>query len=429
MKLINIIYVMVMVCIVVSCQKSKNIITSPQDYEAYIQKKENPKAQQAIKELQFWNNRITEDSTQILAMSRAAGVCSQLFQYTADIQQLKKAEQLLLKSVAVAAIKKEGYLLALAQNFISQHRFNEAKKAAQGAFILNPNRASRLVLFDVTMELGEYDDAKKHLESVANTSDYNFLIRLAKWNDYKGNLDATIRYMEKAKSIAESSKNQNLILWSYTNIADYYGHAGRIKDSYNHYLKALEIDPSNGYAKKGIAWIAYSYEQNPEEALRIMDAVIETHQSPDYYLLKAEIAEFQNNKKNKHQNIAAYQEAVDDHRYGDMYNAYNALLLAEEHQEFDKALQIAEREIANRPTPETYDLKAYILTLKGDYKQALEIAQEHIIDKTFEPEANYHIAEIYKANGLLDKVKSIKEELLESSYELGPVLSKSIKEL
>lgn len=420
---------MVMVCIVVSCQKSKNIITSPQDYEAYLQKKENPKAQQAQKELRFWNNRIKEDSTQILAMSRATGVYSQLFQYTGDIQHLKKAEQVLLKSVAVAVLKKEGYLLALAQNFISQHRFNEAKNAAEGAFILNPNTASRLVLFDVSMELGEYEEAKRHLESVANTSGYNFLIRLAKWNDYKGNLDATIRYMEKAKSIAESGKNQSLILWSYTNIADYYGHAGRIKDSYDHYLKALEIDPSNGYAKKGIAWIAYSYEKNPDEALRIIDAVIEAHQNPDYYLLKAEIAEFQNNKKNKHQSLAAYQETVDDHRYGDMYNAYNALLLAEEHQEFDKALQIAEREIANRPTPETYDLKAYILTLKGDYKQALEIAQEHIIDKTFEPEANYHIAEIYKANGMLDKVKAIKQELLESSYELGPVLSKSIIKL
>ncbi len=420
---------MVMVCILVSCQKSKDSITSPQDYEVYLQKKQNPKAQQAQKELQFWNNRIKEDSTQILAMSRAAGVYSKLFQFTGDIQHLKKAEQVLLKSVAVAVIKKEGYLLALAQNFISQHRFNEAKKAVEGAFILNPNTASRLVLFDVSMELGEYEEAKRHLESFANQSDYHFLIRLAKWNDYKGNLDATIRYMEKAKSIAESSKNQSLLLWSYTNIADYYGHAGRIKDSYDHYLKALKLDPTNGYAKKGIAWIAYSYEKNPEEALRIMNAVIETHKSPDYYLLKAEIAEFQNDKKNKHQNIAAYQEAVGDHRYGEMYNTYNALLLAEEYKEFDKALQIAERELANRSTPETYDLKAYILTLKGDYKQALEIAQEHIINKTFEPEANYHIAQIYKANGMLDKVKPIKEELLESSYELGPVLSKSIIEL
>ncbi|WP_109434590.1 hypothetical protein [Aquimarina sp. AU119] len=429
MKIINLICVLIMGTIIISCQKSENTVTNSKDYVAYLQKKENQVQKDALVQLKFWNAKIKKDSMQISAMGKAAQVYSNLFQTTGNIKYLKQAEQILAKSVEIAAIKKEGYLLALARNYISQHRFREAKTAAEGAYMLNPNKASKMVLFDIYMELGEYDKSKKHLEGIVDQSDYNFLIRLAKWNDYQGNLDPTIRNMEKAKTIAESSKKEGLMLWSYTNLADYYGHAGRIRDSYEHYLKALQIDPSNSYAKKGIAWIVYSYEYNPEEALKIIEAITETHQSPDYFLLKAEIAEYQGNKEDKEQNLKAYFEAINDQRYGDMYNTYTALLLAEEYQEYDIALQIAEKEISNRPTPQSYILKANILNLIGDHEQALKIAKEYVVDKTFEPEANYQVAQIYKANKLLDEINPIKKELVESNYELGPVLSQKILEL
>ncbi|WP_282088782.1 tetratricopeptide repeat protein [Aquimarina algiphila] len=429
MKIINLICVLIMGTIIISCQKSENTVTNSKDYVAYLQKKENQVQKDALVQLKFWNAKIKKDSMQISAMGKAAQVYSNLFQTTGNIKYLKQAEQILAKSVEIAAIKKEGYLLALARNYISQHRFREAKTAAEGAYMLNPNKASKMVLFDIYMELGEYDKSKKHLEGIVDQSDYNFLIRLAKWNDYQGNLDATIRNMEKAKTIAESSKKEGLMLWSYTNLADYYGHAGRIQDSYEHYLKALQIDPSNSYAKKGIAWIVYSYEYNPEEALKIIEAIAETHQSPDYFLLKAEIAEYQGNKEDKEQNLKAYFEAINDQRYGDMYNTYTALLLAEEYQEYDIALQIAEKEISNRPTPQSYILKANILNLIGDHEQALKIAKEYVVDKTFEPEVNYQVAQIYKANKLLDEINPIKKELIESNYELGPVLSQKILEL
>ena len=48
----------------------------------------------------------------------------------------------------------------------------------------------------------------------------------------------------------------------------------------------------DAYAKKGIAWIVYSYEKNPDEALRILNSVTNTFFAPDYYLLKADIFEY-----------------------------------------------------------------------------------------------------------------------------------------
>ena len=45
----------------------------------------------------------------------------------------------------------------------------------------------------------------------------------------------------------------------------------------------------------------FSHEKNPEEALRILNTIMSQHKAPDYYLLKAEIAEFmgKEQKKNK----------------------------------------------------------------------------------------------------------------------------------
>jgi hypothetical protein len=37
-------------------------------------------------------------------------------------------------------------------------------------------------------------------------NDYDYLIRLAKWNDHKGDLKTAITFMEKARDIAEKKK-------------------------------------------------------------------------------------------------------------------------------------------------------------------------------------------------------------------------------
>ena len=97
-----------------------------------------------------------------------------------------------------------------------------------------------------------------------------------------------------------------------------------------HYLKALELDPNDAYAKKGIAWIAYSHENNPEEALQILNHISSYYQAPDYELLKAEIAEFQNNLELKSDALQNYQVAVSNQQYGDMYNSYNVMLFSDD---------------------------------------------------------------------------------------------------
>jgi len=235
--------------------------------------------------------------------------------------------------------------------------------------------------------------------------------------------------MELARAKAESSKNTELMLWSYTNLGDYYGHAGRIEDSYNEYLKALAIDNNNAYAKKGIAWIIFSNDKNPEEAIRILDSVTKTYNAPDYFLLKAEIADYMKNDLVRTYNLDQYFTRVKNTAYGDMYNAYNLGLFIDETKQYDKALALAHKEVKNRPTPESFSWLGYSYLKNGDTKKALEIMDTHVYGKTFEPALLFQAAEVYKANGRKEKVKELKGELIGALYELGPSMEKQVHDL
>ena len=411
-----------------SCKtETENLLTNKDDYNKYLA---SSSSKTTSKYFELWNNKILPDSSQLMSFGIVGGEYNRYFQNTGDIQYLKKAEQVLEKAVNIAAIGQASYYRALARNYISQHRFREAAQLADSARTIKSGVDETLgLMFDVNMELGNYDVAQKYLDSLKNMNDFEYLIRLSKWNDHKGDLATTIRFMEKAKEKAEDSKNKGLRLWAYTNLADYYGHAGRIEDSYRHYLKALALDPGNAYAKKGIAWIVFSHEKKADEAMRILDSVTKNYKAPDYYLLKAEIADFMGDDLKSLSNFETYFKLVRNPDYGDMYNAYNVSLYLDRTDQFDKALKLSRKEVGNRPTPESYSLLAYSHFKKGDKEKALEIVQEHIEGKTFEPAVLVYAAEIYKATGHIEKAQAIKTELFEAIYELGPSSEKSISKL
>ncbi|WP_452227106.1 tetratricopeptide repeat protein [Lacinutrix cladophorae] len=420
----------ILLLVLTSCNKSLDKITSVNDYNTYLKGLESETLQTIQGDHDFWENKLEKEPNQYPYLVKLAASQSQLFTATGNIDYLILAEESLIKANEKINYTNSGYLRALARNYISQHRFKEALNLLEKAETIGENlKGTQKMLFDVHLELGNTKKASHYLAQVKDLSDFGFLIRLSKWSDHEGDLSATIKYMEKAMAIAESSKNKALMQWAYTNIADYYGHDGQIEKSYHYYLKALAINPNEAYAKKGIAWIVYSYERNPQEAIRILNTIAKQHQAPDYYLLKAEIAEYMNDKTAKTKYLTLYANAVNNTKYGDMYNAYNAKLFAEELNLTDQALKLSREEIDNRPTAQSYDLLAWTYYNKGHYENALHIAEDNVLNKTFEPEAMYHLAKIYKANGKISEAKKLKKELLESSFELGPLVEKEIKNI
>jgi Tfp pilus assembly protein PilF len=410
-----------LICLILlgSCvTDEKNKITNTNDYEQFLS---SEPVQFGSKYFKLWNSKIKPDSMQLTSLGISGGEYTRYFNQTGDIAYLKKAEQALKRAVDIAAIGKSDYYRALARNYISQHRFKGALYWAEKAHKLGSGlEDSKALLFDVHMELGNYEIAESFLDEIRNDANFGYLIRAAKWSDYKGNLDAAIVYMERAKLKANNGTNDALKLWAYTNLADFYGHAGRVEEAYRHYLKALAIDGNNAYAKKGIAWIVFSHEKNAQEALRIMEKVTEYNQTPDYQMLKAEIASFLNEPKKTNAYLDAYYNRVKNKAYGSMYNTYTIKFYLEETKQYDKAIALALQEVNNRATPESYDLLAYSYFKNNEIEKAFDVMKNFVEGKTYEPEALYHMAVIYKVTGAKERVEILKRELQDASFEMGP---------
>lgn len=419
---------LVLVSLLTACSGTTDKrITRSSDYQVYL---EDIEADTTSKYFRLWNSKIKSDSLQLTSLGHVAAEYNRYFKETGDVRYLKKAEKALEKAVAIANVGKADYHRALARNYISQHRFREGLEQADAANTLGSGKeATQSLYFDLHMELGNYEKAEAYLDSIKNFASFGYLIRLAKWNDFRGDLDTTIRLMEQAAEMAEQTNNPELQEWAYANLGDYYGHAGRIEDSYQHYLKTLKLNPSNAHVKKGIAWIAYAHDTDVNEARRILLATQKYHGSPDHDLFLAELAEFDGDEKAKARHLDAYLSKASTPEYGIMYNIPNIMLHIEELNNPDLALELATREVAGRPTPETYGALAYAYLHAGNAQQATAIVDSQIIGKTYEPAVLLQAAEIFKAYGKEIDKYTLKDELLEATYELGPVTAERVRRL
>lgn len=417
--------------LLIGCNKKIQSVVNPNDYNAYLNLKTNKSLNFTTSEIDFWQKKFDKAPNQNSYLGKIASNYSVLFDITANIDYLYKAEELLLESNTKSKFTNVNTLRSLARNYISQHRFKEALTLAEKALAIGDGKLeTQKLLFDVQMELGNYKQAENNLKALSLlNNDYDFIIRNAKWQDHNGNLKSAISLLKKAAIQAELNENETLQIWTYTNLADFYGHNGEISEAYRFYLKALKLNPNNSYALKGIAWIAFSNDKNTNEARRIIDIISKNHNSPDFYLLKSEIAEYENDAKAKKSNLDAYFKMLSQKNYGVMYNKYNALIYSDTKTESPKAVEIAFQEIKNRPTPDSYNLLAWAYYNEGKTKEAFEVASKYVANKTFEPESNYHLAVIYKANNKTDKIEPIKKDLQSSLFELGPNMIAKINSL
>ena len=409
--------------------KDVTFTTNPIDYTSFLQADPIKSYAAALEEKEFWSKRLGSDSTGVGDLGPLAGAYSKLFETSGDIQYLKDAEQVYKKAITVAAIKiQDGYKRALAKNYITQHRFKDAITLLEESYAgISNKHATELLLFDCYLEVGAYSKALQFLKKIENINQFDYLIRISKWSDHQGDLSAAIGYMQKALAIANSRNNLALQIWANTNIADYYGHQGDIKASYNHYLKTLALQPDNAYAKKGIAWILYSKEYNTAQALELIDHLLANHNLPDYYLLKAEMASYQGDSVLSEEYMQQFFTLANNPLYGDMYNTHKIMALVK--TDPYKALQLALKEVDNRTTPQSYQLLALAQLASNLKQEALATITSFVAGKTSDPMALLHSAQVYKANGMLDKVTALKTTLLPASYELGPEVFKQVTAL
>jgi len=420
----------VLIFSILGCKNFEEPVTRSSDYEKYMHLTVNDSMhslQRITSDMDFWMQRLKKNPDDVVAKVSLAGLYSARFKTIGDINDIHTSDNLYMLANPLFKTNSSSIYRSLAANCITQHKFRQAQLYIDSALFMGDDLyLSLLMQTDIAMELGNLYVAQRSLDRIAEKSNFDYLIREAKLLDHKGDLAGALKKMEIARQKAVESKKDALILWATSNLGDMYGHANRYKKSYQCYLDVLKMKPDYLYALKGIAWLAFSHDKNPEEAKRILVYLSKLHSVPDYDLLLAEIAAYEKNIPTEEMLQDKFITTVSDKRYGDMYNKYVFYLMADKKNDLDKALRIAEIEVNNRPTAQSYDLLAWIYFKMGDKDKALSIAKKHVENKNFEPDALYHLGMIYAGAGNMKKAKHFIREAESSAFELGPELAAKI---
>ncbi|MDX1685238.1 MAG: tetratricopeptide repeat protein [Saprospiraceae bacterium] len=369
-------------------------------------------------EIEFWKSKIKSNPNGYIYFGRLASAESRAFQLNGNIQHLKNAENHLLESLDHPAKDHVPLLCALARNYISQHRFCEALDILdEAATHRSEERMVKLLLFDVYLELGWNNEAKQTLNQLGMDRNFDYLIRRAKWEDGQGRLNLAVRYLERARKLAEKSNQKHQKAWIYSNLGDFYGHQGRIDKSKSSFIKALQIDPGDDHSLKGLAWIEYSHNDDPEKALQLLDRILSVKVSPDHLMLKAELLSYISRTQQANELKEVVFELAGSGPYGDMYNLLKAEFHLEKPHHAHKAIQLLEKEVQERSTPEIVAFLSYAKWKKGDLGEARKLAID-VIGQTFEPVALLHILAVIEDQNSRDQII---KELKDARYELGPV--------
>ncbi|NNE25349.1 MAG: hypothetical protein HKN09_00770 [Saprospiraceae bacterium] len=377
-------------------------------------------------EVAFWENKLTIQYKNPSFHSKLAQAYSSQFATRGRIEDLKKAEHHFRESIKFSAEKRSGQLRNLAHNLISQHRFCEALAYLEEAYNLGGEiHLTELKLYDVYLELGEDALAFELLNKFEDRNPIQYKIRLAKWEDKNGRLDNAISSLESAIKDAERTKNIDMLKWLHSNIGDFYGHAGRLTDSRDAYVKALKLNNADWYSLKGLAWIAYSGEGNiglTENIIRLLDDYCK---SPSIDMLKLDVLQSEYRKDLETALLKSTYDIISKEAYGGMYNDFKIDYLLEKN-EYEKALSIALEELEARATPQTYSQYAKVLHEKGDVDLAMDIFIKEVHGKTFEPKVFLEMLEV--TQGYEPYYEEIKAELTGTRYELGPTDYKLVEE-
>jgi hypothetical protein len=419
--------IFILAAAILSC-KQKNTITNAAAYNQYLQAGYIQKDVKAVEtEIEFWSKRLAADTSSYVNKLELAAYYLKLFKLNGSIANLLTGDSLLKSSSAKVNNTIPEILYSMAQTSIGQHQFNNAALYTAQAVKANGDvYTTTLLQFDASMELGKYGEAYNALKKITDAGSFDYLIRKAKWEDHSGNLDKAIETMETAFKKVKDKKT-SLYCWTLSNLGDMYGHAGRLKEAYQSYITVLKKDPSNLYCLKGIARIAWLHDNNPAEAKRILNFLLSQTSMPDLKLILSEICLSEGNKKEALQFSESFVKTVANPQYGAMYNKYLIGLYNDSYNQPAKALALAQNEIKNRATPETYDLLAWSFYKTGNINEALTISSNYVYNKTFEPGALMHTAFIYAAAGKKEDAKRLLTDCKESSFELGPIAAKKIE--
>jgi tetratricopeptide (TPR) repeat protein len=348
-----------------------------------------------------------------------AGAYIQKMRETTDFGYIERAEKL-VTHVLVAESDNYEALRLRSEIGLERHRFAEVAGYSHELVRIAPYDAWNWgTLGDALMELGQYDGAadayQKMMSLRPNQSSYN---RASYYRWVMGDAEGAIGIMQQA--IAAGSPAAENTAWCLVDLGNLYFKIGRLEQAAEAYAAALRTFGGYypAYAGLGRVQAAQGKYADAIGSYRRAQAVVPM---PEYTAALAELYE-RTAKKTEARQQCELLDMVD--RMGSANNEKTnrnlALVFADQGRKLDRALELAQAELAVRGDVYTYDALAWALCKNGRYQEAERAAGKALQFGTPEPAFYYHAGMIANALGKKDEAAKDLERALALNRHFDP---------
>ena len=374
----------------------------------------------------FWQNRMRPGSHGLVSESKYAAALVFRFHLFGNIRDIHTAESVSRKIDRDFNGKEAQAALTLARYAILQHRFKEADDWLKKATQTGLKKYDLLTAgFDVDFELGRYFSASNKLKELKAGADYGYFFRRSKMDHLNGALDSSVHAMTRAAELEENSPYLKQV--ALGNAADLCIHAGKMEKAAALYRQCVEMNSADFHSLQGLGWIALVYDRNDSLAEKIFSFVLTKNKLPDALFKLTQMADAQGNLDLENKYAEAFTRQATDPVYGQMYNKYLIELYTGILHKPALAEQIAEQELINRATPQTWAWYAWSLFSNNKKEQACTVFEKNISGRPLEGLELYWMGKMMQGINKGFNARAFYQAAYSNKYDLSPGILKDLE--
>lgn len=351
-------------------------------------------------QIAWFEKRASEDPYGAGDRSELARLFLQRARETGNYQDVLRAEEAARKSLALREVRNAHTYLFLSASLLEQHRFAEARDAAQLLFESDPENAPyRAHLGETQLELGDYDAARVTFESLEPARTHiDVAPRLARWAEISGRPGEARLLLEGARdqALKRSDLSREQIAWFHLRVGDFELRNGRLKHAEQALRAGLAVSPEDYRLLAAMARLEAA-RQRWERAIEYGDQAISTVLDPGTVSVIGEAYEALGDRDK----AAEYYQVMDVSTSSDTepFHRTWGLFLLDHNRRVAEVVNKAQAEMRERRDIYGYDVLAWGLHKQGRHAEAKQAMDSALRMGTQDALLFYHAGMIEHALG------------------------------
>ena len=347
-----------------------------------------------------WNKALAADSSSAIALAQLAGLYLQRGRESGNHEDVARAESLAARSLSLRTNRNGKSFVTLASSLLAQHRFVEARAAAEKVVGLEPDVAQyRALLGETQLELGDYEGAAQSFASLGRLSAHlSIAPRLARFAEVSGRTVEARRLLRRAldAALARTDLPPEQVAWFHLRLGEVEARAGHARRARDAFSRGLSIAPDDHRLLSALARLEIA-EGDPRKGVDLAEQSLAQRLEPATLGMLSEGYEMLGDSARAGEFFRAMEISVTA-QPGAYHRAWLLFLLDHDRRVSD-VLEMAWDEIAVRKDIYAYDLLAWALFKQGLYLEAKVAAAHALRLGTEDASLYYHAGMIERALG------------------------------